>query len=372
MDRSRRKARRRNPLAHLPLDRRQYLVNLLYTQPPHILFYAVQHPHQPLVNIGPDFASTSMVSLHEIVELCPPDLSVAHRIDLANPPFYPVWLCWAHGKQSLVDTRAELEQQPEGYACTPLGPWPTGFGEPWPWPWENGKGPFAPFPERVLYADYAPAGSYAVFARHPLIYNERAYVPGQVFLLEGRFEDNDLRDEKKVSEVSPVAMPVKHDPTGWWFIDPPRLGVAARRYEAGDVTGWFEPVVSSQDSTPTPKPEDPPQPATAAMREPDTTVRRRPGRQKGGGNYVGHEIEVMEHVTKLVKQWRITATQEDYSTKEDPSSKDICTPSIWGSIESPFPYPPGPSALYKCLKVYGRAVGQPHIVWKTFLESIPR
>jgi len=269
MDRS----RRRNPLAHLSLDRRQYLVNLLYTRPPHELFYATQHPHHPLVYIGPDFAATWMVSLQEILELCPPDLSVAHRIDLVNPPFYPVWLCWAHGKHSLIYTPEELARQPEGYAPTPLGPWPDGFGNPWLWPWENGKGPFAPFPERVLYAEFAPAGPHAVYVRHPLIYNGRAYLRGQVFLLEGLFEDHDLLGEKKVVEVSPMAMPGRHDPTGSWFLDQPRLDDAARRYEAGDIAGLFEQILPLQAPMPTPSPED-------TLPEPSRSTRHR-GRPKG-------------------------------------------------------------------------------------------
>jgi hypothetical protein len=106
--------------------------------------------------------------------------------------------------------------------------------------------------------------------------------------------------------------------------------------------------------------------------EPDTAVRRKPGRQKGDGRFVGHELEVMEHVKALVKKWRITAQEKDASLKDDPSPKDICTTSTWVSIASSFPFPPGVSSLYKCLKVYGRAIGQPWIVWKNFLESIPQ
>ena len=248
----------RGPLDDLPREWQQARVNELYTMARYILAVAAQDPHRPSLSYEVPYPLGSRlvtVSLVQVLKLGPPDLSVAHLIDLKNPPCLPAWICDGNGKNVLVYTLAELAQelarQPQCYGPTQLGPWYGDSADPWPYEWDPGKGLFAPSP----YGTYAPGGPQAVFTRRPLVYHGRAVSIGAIFLLEDPFNDETLLSEKKVIKVPSHAQPMEHAPTGWWFMNQTLLEDYARCYEAGDVTPWLaahEPVMSSDDPVATP------------------------------------------------------------------------------------------------------------------------
>lgn len=179
------------------------------------------------------------VTVAQVLELRPPSRLIAHLIDLADPPFFPIWLCWADGKQFLA-THEEWERRPAGAAPTPLGPWPTGYGDPWLWEWDNGQGPYAPCASWEQYKSFAPGADHVVYARHPLVYNGWARSTGEIFLLEGLDRDYELVENKEVRTVLSRAHPVQHPTTGRGFLEQPMLDDYARYYEAGDITPWLK------------------------------------------------------------------------------------------------------------------------------------
>ena len=264
-------------LAQLPLDRQQSLVDRMYNRYRHEAIYAAQKPRTSLIELGPDYVPGRLFfSLQEILELRPPTLPIEPMVDVTNPPFLPIWFCWDHGGQRLVQVD-ELRQQPAGAAPTPLGPWPAGYGDPWWWSWEPGKGPYAPAPYRGQYDSYALGGPHAVWATQCLIYYKQVIPRGAIFLLEGGSEDHARTLEGSIEAVKSWAqLTVLHRPTGWWFIDQPHLEEYKQRYETFDLTGFEQFMLQLQDTAPTPAPMV--EPARGPLSE-----RRNTGRPTGSG-----------------------------------------------------------------------------------------
>lgn len=240
---------RRRPLRdRLSRDEKQRLVNTFWTTSRPWLQVFAQDPHRPLkpIEISIPGGRSVLVSLTpaEIITLCPPDLSVAHLIDLDDPPFPLLWVCWWHGKLIQVDTPEALAEAKKlrGYGPTPEGPWrPADFPDPLAWPWQQGKGVFAPFPQGP--GDDFPPWSpqiITVYATRGLTYPEGEWgrAPGELFQLRGRAEDHQLLvtgDIVKCEQYPQDAARVLS--TNKWFIHEDRRDLYVQCYEQGDVRG---------------------------------------------------------------------------------------------------------------------------------------
>ena len=74
-------------LAQLPLDRKQFLVNMFYNSHRHVARMAAQNPRARNIDLGPDYVPGRwMFSLKDIIELCPPTLPLKPTIALTAPP----------------------------------------------------------------------------------------------------------------------------------------------------------------------------------------------------------------------------------------------------------------------------------------------
>jgi hypothetical protein len=269
----------RKDLAALPPDQKQDWVNDLYSRPLHEMLsysgdpscdFSLREVYYP--GLGATHVSATV---SEVIEFCPPELAAGRGIDLANPPFLPIWVCHGNGKNVPVYTPEELAQelgrQPQCYGPTPEGLWSGDAADPWPYTWDPGKGLFAPSP----YGSNAPGGPQAVFTRCPLVYHGRAIFVGALFLLEDSFTDEDLLSKGIVREVKPYdyASTSEHTLTHWWFMNKSLQNDYARRYKDDDHAGIQWIVHPEPDTEPTPKAEDAAQAESFPKRKRTTVIK---------------------------------------------------------------------------------------------------
>jgi hypothetical protein len=340
MDRSRLPLTLDDSLANLPLAWEQTQVDDLYLEYHRgMILAAAQDPHSPSLGYEvpyPGGGRYEVLSLTQVLKLCPPSLAVAHLIDLANPPFLPIWVCHGNGKNVLVYTPEELAQelarQPQCYGPTPEGPWSVDAADPWPFPWQHGKGPFAPSP----YGSYAPGGPQAGFTRCPLVYHGRAIFVGALFLLEDPFNDEDLLSKGLARKVEPYpyAPTSEHVLTHWWFMHQ-RLRVDyAQRYESGDVMD----IAWTIHPEPDPKRMPP-----------------RRGRTPGSEHVPGPDDIFQARIESIIQRLRGTIKADEVSPRDVYEDEEW---RQWQNCSSP-------ASFY-------RRLAKHHINFPSLLKSLPR
>jgi len=203
--------------------------------------------------------------------------------------FFPCDRYYRDGRQVVVHSQEELDALAPGSAANRAGPWDDGFnGEP---PWEPGKGPFAIDHMSEHHGPYPPSGSEGLYAAQPVCCNGWARDVGEVFRRKGNFEEETLRLQGHVRLVPPGRR-FRHDPTYRWFLDERTRDAYARRYEAGDVTGW-----------PSSKPPD-------SMRSP--TDRKTRGSQADYTAWTNTQaVRILKRAAQQVKVAGLPLTQEN-------------------------------------------------------------
>jgi hypothetical protein len=164
--------------------------------------------------------------------------------------FFPCHRYYRDGRQVVVHSQQELDALAPGSAANRAGPWDDGFdGEP---PWEPSQGPFAPDTESQRY-DAPPDARDGLYATRPVICNGWARDVGEVFRRASPFEEETLLLQGAVRQALGGRC-CRHEPTSRWFVDERTRDAYARRYEAGDVSGF---VVAQEPATPGSRPGRP-------------------------------------------------------------------------------------------------------------------